>query len=299
MFEWLWAAFTVTASAAQTVRNGVQRSLTKRLGTVGATHVRFLYGLPFSFLFLLIVCLAMGAAPPAPNLAFLLWVALGAFAQILATGLMLSAMNEKSFVVTTALTKTEPIHVALFAVVVLGEHLSALALMAIVIATGGVLMMSWPAGTETRGFRAHARPALRGIASGALFGAAAVGFRGGVLTLEHTSFVLRATTTLVWGLAFQAFSLSSYLAVRERQVLVGVLKAWRASLPAGFTGALASQFWFLAFALEQVARVRTLALVEVIFAWALSRKVFRQGTTGLEAAGLLLVVLGVGLILNS
>jgi hypothetical protein len=31
---------------------------------------------------------------------------------------------------------------------------------------------------------------------------------------------------------------------------------------AGFTGAFASQMWFLAFALESAAKVRTLALIE-------------------------------------
>ena len=35
---------------------------------------------------------------------------------------------------------------------------------------------------------------------------------------------------------------------------------------AGFMGALASQFWFLGFAIATAASVRTLALVEVLFA---------------------------------
>ena len=39
---WLWAVFTLVASAAQTVRNATQRGLTATLGTVGATHVRAL-----------------------------------------------------------------------------------------------------------------------------------------------------------------------------------------------------------------------------------------------------------------
>lgn len=299
MFEWLWVLFTITAAAAQTVRNTVQRSLTKRLGTVGATHVRFLYGLPFSIVFLGLVCATLGQSPPALSLNFFGWVTLGGVAQILATALMLSAMNERSFVVTTALTKTEPIQVALFAVIVLGEHLSVIALAAIVIATSGVLLMSWPASGQAKGFRANARPALLGLASGAMFAIAAIGFRGGVTSLDHASFVLRATTTLVSGLAIQALSLSAYLLLRQGDVLVAVLKAWRVSLPAGFMGALASQFWFLAFALEQVARVRTLALIEMIFAWLISRRLLQQKTSKMETAGLILLVIGVILVLNS
>ena len=50
---WLWAVFTVDcAAAAQTVRNAMQRELTASLGTVGATHVRFLFGFPFAVVFL-------------------------------------------------------------------------------------------------------------------------------------------------------------------------------------------------------------------------------------------------------
>ena len=300
MFEGLWAVFTVTAAAAQTARNAVQRSLTARLGTVGATHVRFLYGLPFSLLFLTLVCLAFSSLPPQPNLNFFAWVTLGGMAQILATALMLKAMNERSFVVTTALTKSEPIQVALFAVIVLGEHLSPTTFAAILIATAGVMVMSWPNAAQNKGLASHARPALLGLTSGAMFAIAAIGFRGGVLALDlQTSFVLRATTTLVAGLAIQAFTLSAYLLITERAVLFAVLKAWRISLAAGFMGALASQFWFLAFALEQVARVRTLALVEMIFAWLVARGLFGQGTTRREAVGLALLVIGVLLVLNS
>ena len=57
MFDpsWLWATFTIVAAAAQTVRNATQRGLTARLGTVGATHVRFLFGFPFALIFLIAV----------------------------------------------------------------------------------------------------------------------------------------------------------------------------------------------------------------------------------------------------
>ena len=62
-------------------------------------------------------------------------------------------------------------------------------------------------------------------------------------------------------------------------------------------GATASQFWFLAFALTTVANVRTLALVEVLFAQAISYFVFRQKTTPREAFGMSLIVAGVALLI--
>ena len=69
-------------------------------------------------------------------------------------------------------------------------------------------------------------------------------------------------------------------------MLAATLKLWRPSMTAGFMGALASQFWFLAFALASAASVRTLGLVDVIFAQAVSHYAFRQRTTLREAIGI-------------
>jgi len=48
-----WVLAAILGAAGQTARNAMQRNLTARIGTVGATQVRFLYGLPFSLVFLL------------------------------------------------------------------------------------------------------------------------------------------------------------------------------------------------------------------------------------------------------
>src|SRR5258707_267069 len=161
--SWLWALFTIVAAAAQTVRNATQRELTAKLGTVGATHVRFLFGFPFALIFL-----------------------------------------------------------------------------------AGVMV---------------------------------------------------ATLTVVVGLMLQSMLLSLYLRVRDPQVLAVIARAWRPSLFAGFMGALASQFWFLAFALATAASVRTLALVEVLFAQAISRFLFKQKTSRREAVGIVLIVIGCTLLI--
>ena len=77
-----WIPITVFAAAAQTVRNAAQRHLTAQLGTLGATLVRFLYGVPFAALWLWAVIAYRGEAPPMPNLAFAAWLFVGAVGQI-------------------------------------------------------------------------------------------------------------------------------------------------------------------------------------------------------------------------
>jgi drug/metabolite transporter (DMT)-like permease len=289
---WLWAVFTLVASAAQTVRNATQRGLTATLGTVGATHVRFLFGFPFALVFLIAVAVVTGDAVPHPPIVFWPWVLLGAGAQIAATALMLAAMNDRSFVVVYAYIKTEAVQAALFGLIFLGDAVTPSAGAAILIATTGVVIMALKPGTAM-----DVRATLLGLAAGAMFALSAVGFRGAILSLALPSYIMAATFTLVTGLVLQSVLLSLYLWQRDRPVLFAIIREWRPSLFAGFMGALASQFWFLAFALTSVASVRTLALVEVLFAQAISRFVFKQATTARELLGVLLIVLGVALLL--
>jgi drug/metabolite transporter (DMT)-like permease len=293
VFPGLWAVFTVIAAAAQTARNAAQHELTQKLGTVGATHVRFLFGLPFALVFLASVLIVLQRDPPSPDPIFWAWVLDGAGAQIAATALMLIAMGQRSFVVTIAYIKTEPIQVALFGLVLLGDPVTVPMALAIIIATAGVVLVSFKPGAQAGDLKAT----LTGLAAGALFGLSAIGFRGAILSLNDPSFVVAATFTLVVGLALQTIALTLYLYLRTPAVLTEILQAWRPSLFAGFMGALASQFWFLAFAIATAASVRTLALVEVLFAQAISRVMFKQPTSAREAAGIALIVLGVVLLI--
>jgi drug/metabolite transporter (DMT)-like permease len=293
---WLWIVFTVLAAGGQTLRNAMQRELTQTLGTVGATHVRFLYGLPFGLLFLAAVLAVTGHRLPPLNAAWLGWVLVGALTQIVATGMLLFAMKERSFVVITALSKIEPVHVAVFGLVFLGDALTWPLAFAILLATTGVMAMSWP--RHQAGELLALRPVLVGLASGAVFGLSAIGFRGAIRALEHDHFVVAATTTLAAGLLIQVAVLSSYLLVRARATLAALFRAWRPSLRAGFMGAFASQMWFLAFALESAAKIRTLALIEILFAQAISRQLFKQSLASREGLGIALIVAGVVVLLN-
>jgi drug/metabolite transporter (DMT)-like permease len=302
---WLWAVFTVIAAFMQTLRNAMQRELTGKLGTVGATHVRFLFGAPFVIVFLLGVMLVTGAPLPRPDFLFWPWVILGAFAQVAATALMLAAMGERSFVVTIAYIKTEPIQVAVFGLIFLGDTLTVPMMAAIVIATAGVLIMSTkslrstPSGERERAGwgLGEIRPTLIGLASGGMFALSTIGYRGAILDLALPNYVMAATFALAVGIAMQAVVLSIYLAVRSPAILFAIFRVWRPSLSAGLAGAVASQFWFLAFALATAASVRTLALIEVLFAQLVARVAFGQRTSAREALGMALVVGGVALLL--
>lgn len=290
----LWIPFTIIAAAGQVARNAMQRSLTGPLGTWGATNIRFLFGFPFSILFFAVVIVATGDSIPWPAASFWPWLLLGALSQIMATGLMLAAMNDRSFVVTTAYLKTEAIQTAIFGFVFLGDHLTWLKVVAILIATVGVVITALRPGAVRE--IGHWRPTVLGLVAAAAFAFSAVGFRGAILTVPDVSFVTAASYTLVWGLFVQTLVLTIYLVARAPKVLKDILRLWKPSLLAGFMGAAASQFWFLAFALTAAANVRTLALVEVLFAQGVAYYSFKQPLSARELSGIALIVVGVAML---
>jgi drug/metabolite transporter (DMT)-like permease len=295
MFDptWIWIPATLLAAAAQTARNAMQRHLTQTLGTVGATHVRFLYGFPFALAMLGLACAAAGRVPPAVDGHALAWIAGGAFAQILATAGMLAAMQTQGFAVSIAFTKTEPVQVAIFAGVVLGEPVGTLGALAILVATAGVLVLS---GNPFAGAGKNWRAAVYGVGAGGFFALSAVCYRGGILELD-APFWLAALTALAIALGLQASAMSAFLAWHDMAALRRVVAAWRLSLFAGAMGALASAGWFTAFSLASAALVRTLGLVEMLYAFVVGRRVFAQRMQTREAVGLVLIVAGVGLLL--
>ena len=220
---------------------------------------------------------------------------LGAVSQIVATALLLRVMTERNFTLGVAYSKSEIIQVAVFGFVFLGDTVNPVVAMAIALGTAGVLMLA-PADRE-HPLRAlltgwTSRIALLGIASGTGFALSAVGFRGAALALHGTPFLMAAASTLLVAQFVQTLLLGGWLLLRHRDVVMRVLRAWRASLFAGFMGAAASVGWFTAMAIEPVAHVRTLGLTELLFSYVVSRRVFREHLERRELTGIALLTLG-------
>jgi drug/metabolite transporter (DMT)-like permease len=235
---------------------------------------------------------------PDPGWAFLGWVTLGAVAQIAGTAFLLAAMEARSFALGVAYSKTELLQIAVFGLAFLGDPLTLPVVIAVASGTLGVLLLSpadpqRPLAALVAGLAT--RPALLGLASGAGFAFAAVGYRGATLALEG-SFLMTAATALVAAQLIQTLLLGGWLLARNPAVVGATLRLWRPSLFAGFMGAAASAGWFSAFALQSAAHVRTLGLVELFFSYAVSRKLFRERLTRPELGGMALLALGIAVI---
>jgi drug/metabolite transporter (DMT)-like permease len=319
---WVWIPIVVWAAFAQTVRNAAQRNLTTQVGTLPATLVRFLYGLPCAVLWLALVWAGTGSGDAAnsslvsatanatttaavhpaifptlyPTLfpRFGAWLSLGAMAQLGATALLLMAMKERNFIVAVTWSKTEVLQVALLSVVFLHELPGWVSAVSMLVATVGVVMLARPKPSDTPSTPSGwwSRAALYGVGSGTLFALSAVGYRGAALAQIGVSPWLAGAWTVVWAQLLQSVVLGGYLAWRAPAGLRAIAQAWRLSLLAGTMGALASIGWFTAMAMRPAADVRTLGLLEVLFSYLVSRRIFQEQVSGVEKIGLLLVTLG-------
>lgn len=292
---WLWLPIVLWAALAQTARNAAQRSLVAQAGTLGATLARFLYGIPFAALWVALLHAIPATAAPLPRFdtGYFGWLLLGALGQLAATAFLLSAMKERNFVVGVAYSKTDALQVALFGAVFLRELPGGWTLVAMGLATAGVVLLSLPRKPgAVAGGAWTSRAAWYGLASGAGFALSAVGYRGAALQLPESSAWLAGAWGVLLAQTLQTVLLGGWLALRSPQSLRATATAWRVSTLAGAMGALASIGWFTAFALTTAVNVRTLGMVEVVFSYLVSRRLLREKLARAEQRGLALVVIG-------
>ena len=295
-----WVVMTVAAAFLQNVRSTLQKYLEGRIGTTGATFVRFGFGLPFAFLFLGILYYGMGYSLPTLHWTFGGWIVLAALAQIFAQALLIHLFSYRNFAVGTAYSRTEPAQAALFGLIFLSETVSWVVLMAIAISVAGVMLISI-ARTELNPTALLTSLASRtvaiGLCSGTFFGIAAVGYRGASLSLGGPNFLMQGGVTLCAAITFQTIVMMVFIALRDPAEFRRIAAAWKPALAVGFVGASASFGWFTAMTLEKAAVVKAVAQIEMLFTFASTVFIFKERINRLEVAGCVAIVAGILLLL--
>jgi len=286
----LWVLIAIGAAFFQNVRSALQKHLKGQLTTTGATFSRFIFAAPLIVGVLAVLVLVGGYAIPEMNTQFFGFMMLGGISQITATALLVHLFGLRNFAVGTTFSKTETVQAALFGVVVLGDAITPMAFVALLISLIGVGLLSATDGLRGGIFN---RGALIGIASGTAFAVSGISYRGASLSLGSGDFLIRATTTLACVLVFQTLIMSVWLAWKDSTQIGRVLQSWRVSAWVGVAGGLASLGWFSAMTLQNAAYVKAVGQVELIFSFAVSVFIFRERSNGREVAGILLVSLGI------
>jgi drug/metabolite transporter (DMT)-like permease len=295
----LWIPITIAAAFLQNLRTVVQKHLRGQLSTNGSTFTRYAFGSPLVVLYAVGLHAFADLPWPGVNLIFLGWVVVGAVTQILATSCLIHLFSFRNFAVGVAYSKTEVIQAAIFGLVFLGDTVTLWGAVAIAIGTAGVMLISLTGsslGTVLAGLAG--RVALIGLASGGLFGIAAVAFRAAALSLDQPGFVMAAAYTLLWANLLQTALLSAYLWRYERDQFMRLAVAWRPAALAGTVGVVGSALWFMAMTIQLVAYVRTLGLIELVFTFLFSWFFFKERPRLAELAGIALLLVGIAMTLN-
>ncbi|MBT4108963.1 MAG: EamA family transporter [Pelagibacterales bacterium] len=293
----IWIPITIIAAFSQNLRSIFQKKLQENLSNIGATYVRFAYGLPFVIIYFFIVnnfsedYLSINEI----NLEFMLYCTIGGVSQIIATFLLLKIFVTSNFAVGTVYSKTEPIQAAFFGFILLNEMITLIGFLGILIGLVGIIITAFSKINKTYSF--FSSTVLLGLLSGTLFGLSAVMFRGASHSLYTYNFLLSSAFTLLIAISIQTIILTFYIYFTDIKQFHLILVNWKQSVIVGLFGAVASLCWFYAMSIQNVAYVRALGQIELIFTIFASIFYFKEKFKFAELLGIVITLIGILIIL--
>ena len=87
--DYLWIFVAIFAAALQTFRSAFQKRMIPEIGKFGATYIRFIYALPFTFLIFIFWFYILDNLIPELNEKAILYCFVGALCQVLFTLLLM------------------------------------------------------------------------------------------------------------------------------------------------------------------------------------------------------------------
>lgn len=278
-----WILFTVFAALMQSVRTAGQKSLSTSITPMSATLVRYLMGLPFAVVYLVLLSglQSVELINDALSRAEFLWpAALAGIFQIVATVLLILLFRFRNFIVGTSFAKTESILTAIIGSIFFASPLSPFGWIAVLLGVFGVWLMAMPSRTESWNMSV----VCLGLASGACFALTSLWIRQASLSLGH-DVVTGAAITLVLVVTFQTLLCLFYTLIIMPTEFRKIAERWPLALFVGATSALGSIGWFTAMSWQNPALVKSLGQIEMLFTAVLTLRFFRERVRPMEWLG--------------
>ena len=296
MFE-IWIPITIFAAFSQNLRSIYQKKLQKNISNISSTYTRFLFGLPFVFIYFFFLYNYSNTTFLVSNinLQFIFYCLIGGISQIIATFLLLKIFMTNNFSVATAYSKTEPIQAAFFGFILLSDPISFIGFIGILIGLIGIMITSNKKVDLNINF--FNLSVFYGLLSGSLFGLAAVLFRGASHSLFSIDYILTSSFTLLIAIGIQTLILTIYILFKDIKQFYLLYLNWKDGLIVGFFGAFASICWFYAMSIQNVAYVRALGQIELIFTILASIFYFKEKIIKTEILGIIITLTGILIIL--
>ena len=302
-----WIFWALLAALMQSVRTAGQKYLTDHISALGATLVRYLFGLPFAVAYLLLLMHRSDGSLPDLNDTFILSVLLAGILQIIATILLIRLFTFRNFAVGGTYVRSEIMLTAIIGAVFFAEAVSLLGWLAIAVIFAGLIVISSgrvSSGRTSLGGKGKLeglwnRSAAYGLGAGAMFALTSLLIRQASLSLGIQDAMLSAAITLAFMISMQTVITFFWVLKQNAAEIVTIMHQWRPSLFVGITSVVGSAGWFTAFTLERAAYVKTLGQVEFLITLTIAVLYFKEIPSKPELTGMLLIVVGVIVLLLS
>lgn len=288
----LWIPFTLMAAFTQALRNAQQKQLSVEVNAIGVTLARFIWALPLALLYLAVLHLILPAQLPTFTTRFIASISAAAVSQIIATTLMVMLFQRRSYAAGVGLAKSEALLAAMLGVVFFGVILGPVGWLGIAAGSLAIWLMKGKSQPGTLDITTL----LLGLGSGLCFALTTLWVRDACHQLP-LPFMHSAAWALVWSISIQVILLVSWLVWRDRTTLQKLLQRPSLVFRISLTSSIASLCWFTAVNLEDVALVKTLGQIEVLFTLFLSRHWLKEQVSRRDKAGLLLILAGAVLVI--
>ena len=290
----IWIYFTLLAALMQAIRTAGQKQLTQHLNAMATTAVRYIYALPFAWLYLWWVLDYRQLPMPELNTTFLQYALIACVMQILGTVCLVAAFNYRNFAVATSLAKTEAIQVAVLGVVLFSASLTALGWLSVVIGVVGVLLVSKVKFTYKDVFKNPG--AGFGLAAGLGLALTTLLIRQSSLAL-NSDLLLSAAVTLTFMITVQTLFSLVYVYWQDKQQVQFMIRQWRLCLFVGVTSVIGSIGWFTATSFQNAAYVKALGQVEFFITLFITYRIFKEKISLIEYLGMGLIIVSVVILL--
>lgn len=290
----LWIYFTLLAAMMQAVRTAGQKQLTQHLNSMATTGVRYIYALPFAWLYLWWMSSYRQVPLPTLNAEFLTFGLTACVMQIIGTLSLVAAFKYRNFAVSTSLAKTEAIQVAVLGTLLFSTILTPLGWFSVVIGVVGVLLLS----KVKMSFRDifQNKGSVFGLGAGLGLALTTLLIRESSLALA-TDLLLSAAVTLVFMVTIQSFISMIYIFFQDKSQFLIMLAQWRLCLFVGVTSVLGSIGWFTGASLQNAAYVKALGQVEFFITLFITLRIFKEKISITEYLGMAMIILSVVILL--
>lgn len=278
----------------QAIRTAGQKKLSGHINAMATTSVRFVYALPFAYLYLYWLLDYRQAELPIINNQFIEYAMIASVMQIIATACLVAAFKYRNFAVATSLAKTEAIQVAVVGAILFSASLSFYGWLSVVIGVIGVIIVSKVKFNYADVFQNPG--AGFGLASGLAFAITTLLIREASLVLA-TDLMISAAVTLVFMITVQSVISLLYVFIQDKQQLIKMTYQWRLCLFVGVTSVLGSIGWFTGASYQNAAYVKALGQVEFFITLFLTYRIFKEKISFKEYFGMALIIASVVILL--